>query len=325
MGRFICIEEPNGADALQLRERDAPNPGPGEILISQSKIGLNFIDIYQTTGLYPFPKDGILVPGNEAAGIILSCGEGVKGFKEGDRVGYPFTIGAFAEERVISSEKVILLPDEINDEVAAASMLKGMTVEYLVNRSSKLKKGDKVLFHASAGGVGLIAGQWLKALGVESIGTAGSKEKLVLSKNAGFTHVINYNETDFYEEVMEITNGEGVDVVFDSVGKDTYMNSLKALKNFGLFVSFGQSSGTPSDFKLSDLVSNGSLYAQRPSLANYIASNDQLKAVSENLFKMIIEDKIKIDINQRYDLSDTADAFRALTSRETTGATILEV
>jgi NADPH2:quinone reductase len=324
MGKFICIETPDGANALQLRERKTPLPGPGELLLKQTKIGLNFIDIYQTTGLYPLPENGILIPGNEAAGVVLSCGEGVKGFKKGDRVGYPFTIGALAEERTISSDKVVHLPDGITDEIAAGSLLKGMTVEYLINRSAKLQQGQKVLFHAAAGGVGLIAGQWLKAIGVESIGTAGSQEKLELAKSAGFSHVINYNESDFFDAVMDITNGKGVDVVFDSVGKDTYLSSLKVLKRFGMFISFGQSSGVPSEFKLSDLLSNGSLYAQRPSLGDYIKSRKELEEVSGNLFQMIQNGKIKIDINQRFDLADTADAFRALMARKTTGATIIK-
>ncbi len=324
MGKFICIETPNGADALQLRERKTPLPGPGELLLKQTKIGLNFIDIYQTTGLYPLPDNGILIPGNEAAGMVLSCGEGVKGFKKGDRVGYPFTIGAFAEERTISADKVVHLPNQITDEIAAGSLLKGMTVEYLINRSAKLQQGQKVLFHAAAGGVGLIAGQWLKAIGVESIGTAGSHKKLELAKFAGFSHVINYNEGDFFDNVMDITNGKGVDVVFDSVGKDTYISSLKVLKKFGMFISFGQSSGLPSEFKLSDLQTNGSLFAQRPSLGNYIETRQELEEVSGNLFQMIQSGKIKIDINQRFDLADTAEAFRALMTRKTTGATIIQ-
>ena len=324
MSRFICIEEPNGADALQLRNRETPKAGQGEILIKQTKLGLNFIDIYQTTGLYPFPKNGVLIPGNEGAGEVLLCGEGVNNFKPGDRVAYAMTIGAFAEERVISSDRLVHLPDSISDDVAAGSMLKGMTVEYLVNRSAQLKAGDKVLFHAAAGGVGLIAGQWLESMGVEAIGTAGTSEKVELAKNAGFKHVINYNKDDFVTAVMDITNGKGVKVVYDSVGKDTYPSSLKVLKNCGLFVSFGSSSGIAKDFSLSDLQKNGSLYAQRPTLATYLATSKQISEASKNLFSMLESGKISVSINQRYNLENTADAFNALTARKTTGATIIE-
>ena len=324
MSRYICLETPNGANALQLRKRETPSPGAGEVLIKQTKLGLNFLDIYQTTGAYPFPENGVLIPGNEGVGIILSCGEGVNNFNEGDRVGYPMTIGAFAEERVICSERVIHLPDTITDEAAAASMLKGMTVEYLFNQSTKLREGDKVLFHAAAGGVGLIAGQWLNAIGVESIGTVGTQAKQELAQNFGYTHVLNYNEVNFAEAVMDLTNGKGVKVVFDSVGKDTYPMSLKVLENCGLFVAFGASSGVANDFCLADLQKNGSLYAQRPTLATYIATSDQLKQSSKNLFKMLETGKIKVSINQKYNLENTADAFNALTSRKTSGASIID-
>ncbi|MDC3287303.1 zinc-binding dehydrogenase, partial [Alphaproteobacteria bacterium] len=207
-------------------------------------------------------------------------------------------------------------------EVAAASMLKGMTVEYLVNRSAHLSEGDVVLFHAAAGGVGLIAGQWLKHKGVTVIGTAGSAEKVTLAKQAGYDHVINYSEENFVDAVMDYTNGTGVKVVYDSVGKDTYPHSLKVLQNYGLLVSFGQSSGLASDFKISDLAPHGSLYLQRPTLGTYIATAERLADVSANLFDMLANDHLSISINQRYDLADAAAAFEALTSRKTTGATI---
>jgi NADPH2:quinone reductase len=322
MARFVCAEKPGNADVLQVRNRPTPTPGPGEVLIEQTAIGLNFIDIYQTSGIYPFPENELFVPGNEAAGRVMACGEGVTGFAEGDRVGYPMVVGAYAEERIIPAAKLVRLPDNVSDEVAAASMLKGMTVEYLVNRSAHLSEGDVVLFHAAAGGVGLIAGQWLKHKGVTVIGTAGSAEKVILAKQAGYDHVINYSEENFVDAVMDYTNGTGVKVVYDSVGKDTYPHSLKVLQNYGLLVSFGQSSGLASDFKISDLAPHGSLYLQRPTLGTYIATAERLADVSANLFDMLANDHLSISINQRYDLADAAAAFEALTSRKTTGATI---
>jgi NADPH2:quinone reductase len=322
MARFVCAEKPGNADVLQVRDRPTPTPGPGEVLIEQTAIGLNFIDIYQTSGIYPFPENELFVPGNEAAGRVMACGEGVTGFAEGDRVGYPMVVGAYAEERIIPAAKLVRLPDNVSDEVAAASMLKGMTVEYLVNRSAHLSEGDVVLFHAAAGGVGLIAGQWLKHKGVTVIGTAGSAEKVNLAKQAGYDHVINYSEENFVDAVMDYTNGTGVKVVYDSVGKDTYPHSLKVLQNYGLLVSFGQSSGLASDFKISDLAPHGSLYLQRPTLGTYIATAERLADVSANLFDMLANDHLSISINQRYDLADAAAAFEALTSRKTTGATI---
>ena len=322
MARFVCAEKPGNEDVLQVRDRPTPTPGPGEVLIEQTAIGLNFIDIYQTSGIYPFPENELFVPGNEAAGRVMACGEGVTGFAEGDRVGYPMVVGAYAEERIIPAAKLVRLPDNVSDEVAAASMLKGMTVEYLVNRSAHLSEGDVVLFHAAAGGVGLIAGQWLKHKGVTVIGTAGSAEKVILAKQAGYDHVINYSEENFVDAVMDYTNGTGVKVVYDSVGKDTYPHSLKVLQNYGLLVSFGQSSGLASDFKISDLAPHGSLYLQRPTLGTYIATAERLADVSANLFDMLANDHLSISINQRYDLADAAAAFEALTSRKTTGATI---
>lgn len=324
MGKFICAETPGDADVLQIRDRPTPTPGPGELVLAQTKIGLNFLDVYQTSGLYPFPENDVFIPGNEAVGRVIAMGEGVSGFSQGDRVGYPMCVGAFVEERTIPANRVVKLPDDISDEIAAASMLKGMTVEYLLNQSVALQEGDTVLFHAAAGGVGLLAGQWMKAMGVKAIGTAGSPEKVECAKQAGYAHVINYTDTDFVEAVMEITNGEGVRAVYDSVGKDTYPGSLKVIRNCGHFISFGQSSGLATDFKLGDLAANGSLYAQRPSLATYIASTDQLNSSAAKLFAMLQSGKLKVSVNQRFDLAEAAEAFRALTSRKTTGTTLLE-
>ena len=324
MGKFICAATPGNANVLEVRDRPTPNAGQGQIVIRQTKMGLNFLDVYQTSGLYPFPENDVFVPGNEGVGVVLAVGAGVTAFAEGDRVGYPMHVGAFAEERAIAADRVVKLPDSISDDMAAASMLKGMTVEYLLTRSAQPQAGDKVLFHAAAGGVGLLAGQWMKALGIEAIGTAGSAEKVALAKQAGYAHVINYTEDDFVQQVMDITNGAGVSVVYDSVGKDTYPGSLKCLQTFGKFISFGQSSGL-ADFKLGDLAANGSLYAQRPTLASYIATAEQLAEMSQNLFAMLESGKLSVSINQRFNLSDTADAFRALTSRQTKGVTLIDV
>ena len=324
MGRFICAETPGNADVLELRDRPTPSPAAGQVTVSQTKMGLNFLDVYQTSGVYPFPENDVFVPGNEGVGKVLAVGEGVTGFKEGDRVGYPMVVGAFAEERVIAADRLVQLPDDVSDDMAAATMLKGMTVEYLLTRSVPLQAGDTVLFHAAAGGVGLLAGQWLKAIGVTSIGTAGSKEKCALASEAGYNHVINYSTDDFVGAVKDITGGKGVRAVYDSVGKDTYPGSLQVLQNCGHFIAFGQSSGLITDFKLGDLAANGSLYAQRPTLATYIASNAQLAEMAQNLFSMLGAGKIKASVNQRYDLADTAEAFRALTGRKTTGVTLIE-
>lgn len=324
MGRFICAETPGNADVLELRDRPTPSPAAGQVTVSQTKMGLNFLDVYQTSGVYPFPENDVFVPGNEGVGKVLAVGEGVTAFKEGDRVGYPIVVGAFAEERVIAADRLVQLPDDVSDDMAAATMLKGMTVEYLLTRSVPLQAGDTVLFHAAAGGVGLLAGQWLKAIGVTSIGTAGSKEKCALASEAGYDHVINYSTDDFVGAVKDITGGKGVRAVYDSVGKDTYPGSLQVLQDCGHFIAFGQSSGLITDFKLGDLAANGSLYAQRPTLATYIASNAQLAEMAQNLFTMLSAGKIKASVNQRYDLADTAEAFRALTGRKTTGVTLIE-
>ena len=324
MAKIICAAKPGGPEVLELREKILGNPGPNEVLIKQTKIGLNFLDVYQTSGLYPFPENDVFIPGNEAAGEVISVGENVKNLKISDRVAYAMVVGSFEEERIIKADRLVKIPTTVSDEIAAASMLQGMTVEYLVNRCISLNPGDKVLFHAAAGGVGLIAGQWLKYLGVESIGTVGTKDKIQLAKDAGYDYVINYSEEDFVEAAMDFTKGKGVKVVYDSVGKDTYPNSLKVLEKYGLLVAFGQSSGVVSDFKLSDLQLNGSLYAQRPTLGNYIQTRDELVEVSNNLFKMLENEKIKISINQYYDLENTKQAFIDLIERKTTGASVIK-
>lgn len=325
MPKGICADKPGGIEVLDWREIDSPELGPNDVLVHQTKIGLNFIDVYMTSGIYPFPESGPQIPGGEAAGFIAKVGDNVDYLKIGDRVAYTTANGAFREERVLPAEKLVKLPDNVSDEVAAASMLKGMTVEYLLNRSFKVQKSHTVLFHAAAGGVGLIAGQWLKHIGAESIGTVGSDDKIDLAKDVGYTHVINYNKSNFVEEVRQITNGIGVDVAYDSVGQATYPSTLSCLKKFGLFVSFGQSSGIIKNIAMADLQKNGSLYAQRPTLFDFISDPKSLREVSDNMFKMLADGHINMHINQRFPLKDVPKAFEALMARKTTGATVFDV
>ena len=324
MAYAYCADKPGGVEVLEWRDIPTPAPSSGEVLIEQTKVGLNFIDVYMTSGIYPFPESGPQIPGGEAAGRIIAVGDGVEGFKIGDRVAYTTPNGAYREERVMPASKIVHLPDNVDDDVAAAMMLKGMTVEYLLNRSFKVEAGTKVLFHAAAGGVGLIAGQWLKSMGVEAIGTVGSDDKVGLAKAAGYAHVINYSDTNFVDAVEEITDGKGVDVVYDSVGQDTYPHSLKCLRPFGLFVSFGQSSGVIKNFMMGDLAGGGSLYAQRPTLFSYISTPEDLAEVAGKMFEKIANGDISVNINQRYALKDVPQAFDDLTSRRTTGATVFD-
>jgi NADPH2:quinone reductase len=325
MPKAICADKPGGTEVLDWREVETPKLGPDDVLIHQTKIGLNFIDVYMTSGTYPFPENGPQIPGGEAAGIVDKVGANVEYLQIGDRVAYTTANGAFREERVLPAEKLVKLPYNISDEVAAASMLKGMTVEYLLNRSFKVQKSHTVLFHAAAGGVGLIAGQWLKYIGAESIGTVGSDDKIDLAKDVGYTHVINYNKSNFVEEVSRITNGIGVDVAYDSVGQATYPSTLSCLRKFGLFVSFGQSSGIIKNIAMADLQKNGSLYAQRPTLFDFIPDPESLREVSDNMFKMLADGHINMHINQRHPLKDVPIAFEALMARRTTGATVFDV
>ena len=324
MAYAICADTPGGVEVLDWRDIPTPKPGTGEAVVHQTKVGLNYIDVYMTSGTYPFPEAGPQIPGGEAAGIVAEIGAGVTELSVGDRVAYTTPNGAYREERVMPTDRLVKLPDNVSDEVAAASMLKGMTVEYLLNRSFKVKAGQKVLFHAAAGGVGLIAGQWLRHIGAESIGTVGSDEKIAQAKAAGYTHVINYNSSDFTEEVRALTDGKGVAVAYDSIGQHTYPHTLSCLEKFGLFVSFGQSSGMIKNITMTDLAKNGSLYAQRPTLFNYIDTQENLNEVSSNMFRMIAEGHVKVDINQRYALKDVPKAFKALMARKTTGATVFD-
>lgn len=326
MAYAMVATKAGGANVFKREEIEVPKPKKGEVLIRQTAIGLNFIDIYQRSGLYPPPGGAFpVILGSEGAGVVQGVGAGVTGFRPGDKVAYTVPGGAYATHRVIAADRLVKIPVGVSDEVAAASMLKGLTAQYLIHDCYKAKAGDTVLVHAAAGGVGLIAGQWLKAKGVTAIGTAGGKEKVALARRNGYAKVIDYRSADFVEEVRKATKGKGCAAVYDSVGKDTYPGSLKCLQPFGTFVSFGQSSGTIEDFKLADLSANGSLFATRPTLFHYIAERKELERRSRMLFKAIKDKEVKIAVNQTFDLSEVAAAHKALETRQTTGQTVLVV
>ncbi len=318
------VHECGGAKVLKAEDIEVGTPGADETLIRHTAVGLNFIDTYHRSGLYPL--DLPFTPGMEGAGIVEEVGGNVKELKPGDRVAYAsLPVGAYTEKRVMPANRVVKIPDGVPDEQAAASMLKGMTVEYLLNRTYKVQPGETILFHAAAGGVGLIACQWAKALGAIIIGTVGSEEKSALAKSHGCNHIILYNEEDIVERVMDITNGKGVPVVYDSVGKDTFEASLDCLQPRGTMVSFGNASGPVEPFSPAILSAKGSLTLTRPTLMDYTADPDEYKSSAQSLFDMIESGKVKIEINQRYDLKDAAQAHKDLEGRKTTGSSILTV
>jgi NADPH2:quinone reductase len=324
MSKAIRIHEHGGPEVLKYEEVDPGRPGRGEVLLEHSAIGLNFIDVYFRTGLYPPPGGSLpITPGGEGAGKVLEVGEGVDDLKPGDRVAYAAGTGSYAERRVIAADRLVKVPDGISDETAAGMMLKGMTAEYLLRRTFKVKRGDTILFHAAAGGVGLIAGQWAKHLGATTIGTAGSAEKVALAKAHGFDHVINYREQDFVEEVKKITGGKLCEVVYDSVGKDTFEGSLNCLKPIGLLALFGASSGPVPPFNLGVLAQKGSLYITRPTLFTYVASRADLVQSANALFDVVKSGVVKVEVKQHYKLADVAKAHRDLEGRKTTGVTVL--
>ena len=323
MSKAIKVHANGGPDVLSFEDNDPGRPGSGQVLIRHNAIGLNFLDTYYRSGLYPAPNGFPLIPGGEAAGVVLETGEGIGWLKAGDRVAYSIPLGAYTEERVVPADRLVKIPDDVSDEQAAAMMLKGMTAEYLLRRTFKVKRGDTVLYHAAAGGVGLILGQWAKHLGATVIGTAGSAEKIALAKGNGFDHVINYRDKDFVAEVKAITDGKLCDVVYDSVGKDTFPGSLDCLKPLGMFVSFGQSSGPIPPFNMALLSQKGSLFATRPTLFTYIAKREDLEKSTAALFDVVSSGAVKIRINQRYALKDAAIAHADLEGRRTTGTTVL--
>lgn len=323
MSKAVRIHAHGGPEVLVYEDVDPGRPAAGQVLLRHTAIGLNFLDTYFRSGLYPAPAGLPLIPGSEAAGVVVETGEGVDWLRKGDRVAYIAAIGAYSEERVMPADRLVKIPDDVSDEQAAAMMLKGMTAEYLLRRTYKVKPGDTILYHAAAGGVGLILGQWAKHLGATVIGTASSSEKITLAKAHGYDHVINYREQDFVAEVKEITGGKLCEVVYDSVGKDTFPGSLDCLRPFGMFVSFGQSSGPIPPFNMAILSQKGSLYATRPTLFTHIAKREDLEASAKALFDVVSTGVVDVQINQRYALNDVATAHRDLEARHTTGTTIL--
>jgi NADPH2:quinone reductase len=321
MVKAIVIHKTGGPDVMSYEDVDLPPPGPGQVRIKQHAIGVNYIDIYIRSGQYPNQTPFVL--GNEGAGEVTQLGEGVKEFKVGDRVAYASGIGGYAEERNIEARLLVKLPESISYEVAAAMMLKGLTAQYLLRRTYKVKPGDTILFHAAAGGVGLIACQWAKALGATVIGTVGTKEKGKLASEAGADHIIYYRDEDFVARVKDITKGGMCEVVYDGVGKTTFPASLDCLKPFGYFVSFGSSSGPIAAFNIGILAQKGSLYATRPTLFTHSAKREILDEMARDLFGVVSSGKVKIPIHNRYKLSEARKALEALEGRETTGATVL--
>lgn len=324
MTHAIRIHETGGPDVMKWEEVEVGTPGEGELRVTHKAVGLNYIDVYHRSGLYPMElPSGI---GLEASGVVEEVGPGVEEIKAGDRVAYSFPpLGAYSEARTLPAEHVVKVPDSIDDETAAAMMLQGMTVQYLIRRTYRVKQGDTVLFHAAAGGVGQIACQWLKALGVTTIGTVGSDEKAEIAKSMGCTHTVNYREEDFVARVKEITDGAGVPVVYDSVGKDTFEGSLDCLAPMGMLVSFGNASGAVTEFNPGVLAQKGSLFLTRPTLMTYTAKRSDLVATANELFEVVGSGAVKININQRYPLKDAVQAHKDLEARKTTGSTIFEV
>lgn len=322
MARTIIIEAHGGPEQLKLVDRPVGDPGPGQIRISHRACGLNFIDVYQRSGLYPMALPTAL--GMEASGIVEAVGEGVTHLKPGDRAAYASAPpGAYCDARVMPAAQVCPLPEGIDFDTGAAMMLKGLTVQYLFRRTTPLKAGDTVLFHAAAGGVGLIACQWARSEGITLIGTAGSDDKCALARDHGAAHVINYRTEDFVARVKEITAGKGVDVVMDSVGKDTFDGSLDCLKPFGMMISFGNASGKVPPFDLGILAAKGSLKVTRQTLFTHIADHATCQQMAADLFAKVESGAVRIRIDQRFPLERVADAHSALEARATTGQTIL--
>ena len=323
MSKAIRLYETGGPEVMRWEEVEIGKPGPGEVHLRQTAVGLNFIDIYHRTGLYPLGELPA-TPGMEAAGVVVATGEGVKDLSQGDRVAYAgLPPGAYAEERLIPAHRLVRLPDAISDQQAAGMMLQGMTAQYLLRRTFRIKKGDTILFHAAAGGVGLIACQWARRLGATVIGTVGSPEKAALAKAHGCDYPLLYREEDWVSRVKEITDGKGVAVVYDSVGRDTFMKSLDCLRPLGLLVSFGQSSGPVAAFDPGILAAKGSLFLTRPTLMTYTAERDDLLTSAAELFEVVQSGAVKIEVNQTYPLCEVAQAHKDLEARKTKGSTVL--
>jgi len=321
--KAIRIHTYGGPEALTYEDVSVGEPGPGEILIRHTAIGLNYIDVYMRTGLYPLPT----LPGTigmEGAGVVEAIGGGVQTVSVGDRVAYASRPpGSYAQHRVISADRVVKVPDGIEDKTAAAMMLQGLTAQYLLRQTYPVQSGDAVLMHAAAGGVGLIVCQWAKHLGATVIGTVGSPEKAAIAKTHGCDHTILYREENFKDRVMELTNNQGVNVIYDSIGKDTFMDSLDCLKKRGTMVTFGNASGPVEPFDPGLLGKKGSLFLTRPTLFDFIADHESLSKMADELFAVVKSNVVKIEINQEYPLADAAKAHADLEARKTTGSTIL--
>ncbi|KQP34922.1 quinone oxidoreductase [Methylobacterium sp. Leaf100] len=322
MPKAIRVHEYGDPEVMRYEDVTVAEPGPGQIRVRQSAIGVNFIDIYFRSGAYKVPQLPF-TPGNEGAGTVVSVGEGVTEFRAGERVAYGSAAGTYAEEVVIQASAAVHLADGVEDTTAAAMMLKGLTAEYLLHRTYRVKAGDTILFHAAAGGVGLIACQWAKHLGATVIGTVGSTEKAELARANGCDHVILYRDEDFSARVKEITGGKGVPVVYDGVGRDTFPASLDCISPLGLFVSFGSASGPVDDFSLALLGQKGSLYATRPSLFAHAGKRETLDAMAKNLFSVVASGAVTIPVHAQAKLSEAPQVHRDLASRKTTGATVM--
>jgi NADPH2:quinone reductase len=321
MAKAVRFHKQGGPEVLQLDEIQVGEPGPGQVRIRHTAIGVNFVDTYQRSGLYPMQLPQIA--GNEGAGVVEAVGSGVTDLKAGDRVAYTGLTGSYCDVRIVPADRMVKLPEGISEEQAASMMLKGLTVHYLIHSTYPVKKGETVLWHAAAGGVGLIAMQWLKVLGVTTIATAGSDEKVALAKAHGATHVLNYSKENFVEKVQSITGGKKVPVVYDSVGKSTWEGSLDSLAPRGLMVSFGNASGPVAPVNLGILSTKGSLYVTRPTLATHIATRGELVERANSLFDVVKSGKVKIETTKKYKLADAAQAHSDLESRKTTGSVIL--
>jgi NADPH:quinone reductase len=321
MVHAIRIHQNGGPEVMQWESVEVGDPGPGQVRLKQHAIGVNYIDTYQRSGLYKMPMP--FIPGNEGAGEVAAVGPGVTEFKVGDRAAYASPVGSYAQERLMPVDRLVKLPSSIDYKTGAAMMLQGMTVRYLLRQTYKVGKGTTMLLHAAAGGIGLIASQWARHLGATIIGTISTPDKAELAKAAGCTHVINYKSEDFVKRTRELTNGHGVDVVYDAVGKDTYPASLDCLKPLGLFVSFGNASGPITNFDILALSAKGSLYATRPTLVTYTAKREDLLANANELFDVVSKGIVKINVNQTYALKDAAQAHRDLEGRKTTGSIVL--
>ena len=319
----VRVHKQGGPEVLTYEQIEIGAPGPGQVKLKQHAAGVNYIDTYFRMGMYPAPAGLPFVSGNEGAGEVIAVGPGVTDLKIGDRVGYVVAMGGYAEERLLAADRAVKLPDNINYEQAAAMMLKGMTAQYLLRRTYNVKKGDTILVHAAAGGVGLILCQWGKALGATVIGTVGSEDKGKLAQANGADHIIYYRKEDFAARVKEITNGALCNVVYDGIGKTTFPASLDCLRPLGMFASFGSASGQIEAFNINILQTKGSLFATRPTLNNYVAKREDLLATAKDLFDAVGSGKVKIPINQKYKLKDAVKAHQDLEGRNTTGSTIL--